>query len=90
MENRKFVIVQHVCDNGKYLFTVPEGKNIYACEYVLCDTSRGKNQVGIALCDTFSADPEVICPLFNTTPDNLKGVKARLMTYWSADDTNEL
>ena len=89
MENRKFVIVQHVCDNGKYLFEVPKGRSVYACEYVLCDTRKGKNQVGVALCDDFSADPEVLCPLFGTTPDDLRKVTARLMTYWSENETDE-
>ena len=80
MQMKKFVIVKHVQDSGKYLFFVPKKVTLEAGNKVVCDTSRGADQLGICCCDSFMADPEVVCPLFGTQPGNMKYVTG-MVTY---------
>ena len=74
MAQKKLVIIKHVADNGKYLFKVPECVDLKAGSKVVCDTCRGTDQLGVCLCDSFTADAEVICPLFGTQVKNLRYV----------------
>lgn len=68
------VVVKHPNDSGKYLFRVPEDVTLDAGTLVTCDTARGKNQPAICATSSFQADPELACPLWGTTPNNLKRV----------------
>lgn len=77
--NRRMVIVKHFCHSGHFLFLVPpmpSYENIYAGELVMCDTKRGE-QFGTALCDSFTADDEMMCQYFNTNPKAMRYVIAR-------------
>lgn len=71
---KNFVIIKHIQDGGKYLFRVPKGVNLEAGDKIVCDTSRGTDQMGVCCCDSFMADPEIVCPLFGTQPKNLRYV----------------
>lgn len=63
---KNFVIVKHMEDNGKYLFFVPKKISLEVGDKVVCDTKRGKDKLGVCCCDSFMADPAVVCPLFGT------------------------
>lgn len=76
-----FVVIKHAADNGKYLFQVPEGVTLDAGTAVLCDTSRGKNQLGVCVTGTFEADPAVICPLWGTSPEKMRRVTTVLREF---------
>lgn len=75
---KNFVIVKHLQDSGKYLFQVPKKIALEAGDKVVCDTSRGKDQLGVCCCDTFLADPQVVCQLFGTQESQLKYVTGRV------------
>ena len=75
---RKFVIIKHPENSGKYLFRVPETAILNAGDQVMCDTSHGKDQIGVCCCDSFFAEPEVVCKLFGTHPGNLRFVTGRV------------
>lgn len=78
---KTFVIVKHLNGNGSFLFLVPKGALLYdAGVLVECDTKKGP-ALGITLCDTFKAEPDVICPLFNTTMENMRYVTAKFQKY---------
>ena len=88
MKLKKFVIVKHIQDNGKYLFYVPKDVTLEAGNKVVCDTSRGTDQLGICCCDSFVAEPEVVCPLFGTQPEKMRYVTG-MVTYDKFDTTDE-
>lgn len=67
------IVIRHPNDNGKYLFKVPEDTELDAGTLVSCDTKRGE-QPGVCITSSFRADPSVICPLWNTTPNEMKRV----------------
>ena len=71
---RNFVVVKHIQDSGKYLFYVPKNVSLSAGDKVVCDTSRGNDQLGVCCCDSFLADPAVVLPLFGTQEKNMKRV----------------
>lgn len=75
---KNFVIIKHISDNGKYLFKVPKKISLEAGDKVVCDTSRGADQLGVCCCDSFLADPETVCPLFGTQPKVLKYVTGKV------------
>lgn len=75
---RKFVIIKHLQDNGKYLFQVPKGVDLKAGNTIVCDTSRGVNQLGVCCCDSFVADETIVCPLFGTQTPKLRFVTGRV------------
>ena len=85
---KNFVIVKHLQDNGKFLFYVPKKISLEAGDNVVCDTSRGPDQLGVCCCDSFLANPEVVCPLFGTQQKVMKYVKGRV-TYSQFDDEDE-
>lgn len=88
MKLKKFVIVKHIQDNGKYLFYVPKDVTLKAGNKVVCDTSRGTDQLGVCCCDSFVAEPEVVCPLFGTHPEKMRYVTG-MVTYDKFDTTDE-
>ncbi len=75
---KNMVIVKHLADNGKFLFYVPKAISLEAGDQVVCDTSRGANQLGVCCCDSFMAKPEVVCPLFGTQPKVMKYVTGKV------------
>ena len=75
---KKFVIVKHLQDNGKYLFKVPKSILLEAGDKIVCDTSRGNDQLGVCCCDSFTADQEMMCSLFGTQPGKLKYVTGKV------------
>lgn len=75
---KNMVIVKHLQDNGKFLFYVPKSISLVAGEKVVCDTSRGKDQLAVCCCDSFSGDPDVVCPLFGTQPAIMKYITGRV------------
>lgn len=87
-----FVIVRHPNDNGKYLFKLPHGENIDAGTLVTCDTAKGKDQPGVCITSSFTADPEVICPLWGTYPGKMKRVTKILREFaikWPQEEKEE-
>lgn len=88
MKLKKFVIVKHVMDSGKFLFYVPNKVALDAGDKVVCDTSREQDQLGVCCCDSFMADPEVVCPLFGTQPDKMRYVTG-MVSYDKFDTTGE-
>ena len=44
---KNFVIIKHLQDGGKYLFMVPKKIDLEAGDKVMCDTSRGADQLGV-------------------------------------------
>ena len=78
MQLTKFVIVKHIQDNGKYLFKVPKNVTLEAGDKIVCDTSRGNDQLGICCCDSFLADAEMMCRLFGTQVNKLRWVTGRV------------
>ena len=77
---KNFVIVKHIQDSGKYLFYAPKKYFLQAGDKIVCDTSRGNDQLGVCCCDSFLADPEVVCPLFGTQPKAMRRVTGKV-TY---------
>lgn len=75
---KNYVIIKHFEGNGKFLFRVPKSISLEAGDKVVCDTSRGADQIGICCCDSFLAKPDVIMPLFGTTEDRMKFVTGRI------------
>ena len=88
MQLKKHVIIKHIQDNGKYLFWVPKKVNLEAGDKIICNTARGGDQLGICCCDSFMADPEVVCPLFGTQPQKMKYVTG-VVSYEKFDTTDE-
>jgi hypothetical protein len=85
---KKHVIVKHLQDGGKYLFWVPKRVSLEAGDYVVCDTARGRNQLGICCCDSFMADPEEMCKLFGTQISRMKYVTG-MVSYDKFDPDDE-
>lgn len=75
---KNFVIVKHLNDGGKFLFYVPKSITLSAGEHVICDTIMGKNQLGVCCCDSFLADPAVVCPLFGTQESKMQYVAGKV------------
>ena len=75
---KNFVIIKHLEDSGKYLFRVPKMIDLEAGEKIVCDTSRGRDQLGVCCCDSFLARPETICPLFGVKFENMKFVTGKI------------
>lgn len=75
---KNFVIIKHIQDSGKYLFRVPKSIHLEAGDKVVCDTSRGSDQLAVCCCDSFLADPDVVNPLFGTTAKNNKFVTGKV------------
>lgn len=86
---KNFVIVKHLVDSGKYLFQVPHGVNLSVGDQVVCETKRSKDEPGMCCCDSFLADPEVVCPLFGVQPDKMKYVTGRIVYERFADEIAE-
>ena len=78
MALKNFTIIKHISDNGKYLFNVPKGISLSAGDKVVCDTSRDGDQLGVCCCDSFLADPNVVCPLFGTQPEKMRMVTGKV------------
>ena len=75
---KNMVIVKHLADNGKFLFYVPKSISLEAGDKVVCDTSRGSDQLGVCCCDSFLGKPDVVCPLFGTQPKAMKYVTGKV------------
>lgn len=75
---KNFVIIRHLENGGKYLFYVPKKISLYAGDKVVCETSRGGDQLAVCCCDSFLADPAVVCPLFGTSESNMKYVTGKV------------
>lgn len=75
---KNFVIVKHMSDSGKYLFYVPKKISLEAGDKIVCETARGKDQLGVCCCDSFMADPAVVCPLFGTQENVMKYVTGKV------------
>ena len=82
---KNFVIVKHWAGNGKFLFQVPKKINLEVGDNVICDTSHNPKEPGICCCDSFLAKPEIVCPLFGTTPEKMKYVVGKV-DYETFDD----
>ena len=67
------VVCNHYNNSGRFLFMVPDGVHLNAGTPVTVETRNGIQQ---AMCITpsFEADPTIVCPLWNTTPENMKRV----------------
>ena len=86
---KQFVIVKHLQDNGKFLFYVSKHITLKAGDKVVCDTSRGNDQIGVCCCDSFMAEPEVVCPLFGTQPKAMKYVTGTIKIALFDNDEEE-
>jgi len=78
MKNKNFVIIKHPEGHGKFLFYVPKRVQLEAGDKVVCETKMGPDQMGVCCCDSFIADPEVVCPLFGTQPMYMKYVTGKV------------
>ena len=85
---KNMVIVKHIQDNGKFLFYVPKSVSLEAGDRVVCDTSRGGDQLGVCCCDSVLSKPEVMCPLFGTQESKMKYVKGRVF-FMEFDEDEE-
>ena len=74
------VVCRHPGDSGKYLFKMPEDVAIDAGTLVTVETKRGK-QPAQCITSSFHADPTVICPLWNTTPEYMKKIISFLVQH---------
>lgn len=88
MQLKKFVIIKHIQDNGKYLFYVPKAVTLEAGSKVVCETARGGDQLGVCCCDSFLSEPEIMCPLFGTQPEKMRYVTG-VVSYEKFDTTFE-
>lgn len=75
---KNFVIVKHLENSGKYLFFVPKKISLSAGDQIVCNTKYGEDQLGVCCCDSFLAKPEVVCPLFGVSENNMKYVTGRV------------
>ena len=71
------IVCRHPGDSGKYLFRAPENCELDAGVLVKVETRRG-DQPAQTITSTFRADPDVICPLWGTTPKEMKRVLSAL------------
>lgn len=72
------VVCRHPNDNGRYIFKVPMDIELDAGTLVTVETSRG-TQPAQCITSTFRADPEIVCPLWGTTPGKIKRVLSFLI-----------
>lgn len=87
---KKMVIVKHFISPGHYLFLVPEKMlRVSAGQLVECDTKKGY-QFGVCLCDSFDAEPEEICPMFNVNPKSMKYIVAEFFKSERYDPPQEV
>lgn len=91
---KNYVIIQHICDNRKFLFRVPKGISLSVGDKVVCDTKLGPDQIGVCCCDSFLADPSVVMPLFCTNEKKMKFVtgKVEYETFaeaWEEEDDKD-
>lgn len=75
---KNFVIVKHMENSGKFLFRVPKGVSLSAGDKIVCDTSRGNDQLGVCCCDSFLARSEVVMPLFGTSEKQMRFVTGKV------------
>lgn len=75
---KNFVIIRHMQDSGKYLFRVPNGISLSAGDKIVCDTARGTDQMGECCCDSFAAEPEMMCRIFGTQVKKLRFVTGKV------------
>ena len=74
----KMIVCRHPNDNGKYIFKVPDDVDIDVGTLLKVETNRG-DQPAQSITGSFSADPEVICPMWGTQPKKMKRVLSVLM-----------
>ena len=86
---KNLVIVKHIQDNGKYLFKVPKGISLSAGDKVVCDTSRGTDQLAVCCCDSFLADEKMMCQLFGTQVEKMRYVTGRIEVDKFTEALNE-
>lgn len=53
------VIIQHIGDNGMYLFSVDESKQLKKGDVVVCETKRGE-QYGRCCCGSFHVSNDAL------------------------------
>ena len=71
---KNFVVVRHLNDSGRYLFYVPDDVTLEAGTGVICETRQSHSEPGVCVTGTFTANPEIICPLWGTQPKSMKRV----------------
>lgn len=75
----KVVIIRHQNDCGWYTFRVPDDIVLSAGDAVLCDTSKGRGQVGYCVTDSYWIDTDKLGPLLDVSSvKKLKPVTALL------------
>ena len=63
----KVVIVRHQNDCGWYTFSVPDKVRLNAGDAVLCDTIKGRGQVGYCVTDSYWIDEDKLGPLLGVS-----------------------
>ena len=87
----RVVICKHPGCCTPYLFKVPEMTYLDAGEYVMVDTKYGE-QLAQTVSECFTADPEVICPLWNTSEKKMKRVTKSFLgvpVVWAEESKDE-
>jgi len=85
------VVCNHYNNSGRFLFMIPDGVRLDAGTPVTVETRNGIQQA-VCITPSFEADPTVVCPLWNTTPENMKRVLSYLnQTYleWPVEDNSK-
>ena len=83
------VVCNHYNNSGRFLFMVPDNVQLSAGTSVTVETRNGVQQA-VCITPNFKADPNVVCPLWNTTPENMKRVLSYMnQTYLEWPDKEE-
>lgn len=70
------IVCRHPGDHGKYIFRLPDNCELDAGSLVKVKTKYGI-QPAVCVTGSFRADPEVVCPLWGTTPKRM----CRVLSY---------
>lgn len=75
----KIVVVKHPGCGTAYVFRVPDSVTLKAGDLVYMDTSRGTDQIGRCITQSFYIDAETLRYGYNGTIEKLKTVKGELI-----------
>jgi len=78
---KKVVICEHDGVFKKYLFLVPDDVDVECGDLLLCDTSKGADQVVTAVSPSFEVPDErfeSFCASYNTKPNKMKPITGKV------------
>lgn len=74
----RIVIVKHPNWNPQYVFKVPEDMNLYAGDYVLCETRKSPHEIARCITPSFTIERDTLKELYGIALRELKPVVAWL------------